>query len=207
MLKTAHNVFAFCMKRHISHLPLEILQECLSYLPFVCDEFTEIHNCLSYEEFLTMDLPDETRFSPGPSRNKFSPGNRPGVDVPPPTAMAQWRGHPFRLECRAECRIEYWNWLDIRGVCVAWKHAADGSPAFNARVALQSMQTALRSLDLSPNVPLYVHAVLESSRWGTRNFRQFFFQLLENNMHRIAEIAIAAEPRASGTNLGCSGMR
>ncbi|VDC05054.1 unnamed protein product [Peniophora sp. CBMAI 1063] len=193
---------------YISRLPLEVLQECLSYLPFVFDEFTEIHRCdgenkapQSREEFL-QNIAESNGLAPGrrqvahAGNDRLAPGNRPGVDVVRPLDEAHWRSPSLPKQCRSNCRVEYWNWLEVRRVSTVWQRAADGCPRFNARVALQSRQTATRSLSLSGTMPLCVYATLAAEQKEDFDFLAFVCQLLEDNMHRIMEINITAEPHS-----------
>ncbi|KZV63988.1 hypothetical protein PENSPDRAFT_738515 [Peniophora sp. CONT] len=206
MLRYIQNKSATRAQCYISHLPLEVLQECLAYLPFVFDQFAEIHRCngeykppQNRDEFFRILL-ENNNLVPGRRRvthageDRLSPANRPGAEVVRPLDELHWRRPSLRRECQNDCRIEYWNWLDIRRVCVSWKHAADGCPVFNARVALQSKETAIRSLSQSGDASLYLYASLDAGRWEAQSFIQFFLELLENNMHRIKELSIVAEP-------------
>ncbi|KZV63971.1 hypothetical protein PENSPDRAFT_738509 [Peniophora sp. CONT] len=188
----------------IACLPSELLQECLIYLPFVFDEFVEVHRC--HEEYKdNYDTREgfhgllET-YSPF-GEDQFSPGNRPGIEVANPLAPVQWRRTTLSYHCRRKlCRVRYWNWLETRRVCVAWKRAADGCPAFNSRIALQSEESAQRSIERSATLPLYLY-VTERSWLDHRDlhrakelvgdpFPHLVCQLLQYNLHRIAEIVI-----------------
>ncbi|VDB84977.1 unnamed protein product [Peniophora sp. CBMAI 1063] len=89
-----------------------------------------------------------------------------------------------------------WNWLDVMAVCKLWRTAANESPQFHSRVALQNAFAMRRSLALSHGVPL---RIISGRVQSWMEFKMVGLEeALGGVLPRVCEIDLVASPDAFG---------